>query len=76
MTEAGMCVECAAKRQEEQALEDRATGRAVDRRNRWYDSGNYEPVWWGTRDPYWNDTDYRWYDDPNDDDDGGGFSDS
>ena len=39
----------------------------------------YSPVCWGTSDPYWNDTDYRWYDDAgddDDDDDGGGFGDS
>lgn len=77
MTQAGICVECAAKRQEDAALEDDTTGYAIRSRHRWYDSGNYSPVWWGTSDPYWNDTDYRWYDDPGDqDDDGGGFGDS
>ena len=76
MTPAGLCVECAAKRQEDEALGDDATGYAVRSRHRWYRTGDYSPVYWGTSDPYWHDTDYRWYDDPGDDDDGGGFSDS
>ena len=54
----------------------RTTGYAVRYRHRWYRSSGYDPVYWGTYDPYWNDTDYRWFDDPGDDDDGGGFGDS
>ena len=37
-------------------------------------------MYWATYDSYYNDTDYRWYDDPNasddHDDDGGAFDDS
>jgi hypothetical protein len=51
------------------------TSAAVRYRSRYYRSYNYEPMWWGSYDPYWNDYDYRWYGD-DDDDDGGGFSDS
>ena len=77
LTAAGICVECAAKRDEDVALDEDVTGYAVRSRHRWYRSGGYDPVYWGTSDPYWNDTDYRWYDEPNsDDDDGGGFGDS
>jgi hypothetical protein len=77
MTAAGLCVECAAKRDEDEALAEGPTGYAVHSRHRWYDSGGYSPVYWGTSDPYWQDSDYRWYDDPGDqDDDGGGFGDS
>jgi hypothetical protein len=72
-----LCVECAAKRDEDVALDEDATGYAVRARHRWYRSGGYDPVYWGTSDPYWHDSDYRWYDDPGDqDDDGGGFGDS
>ena len=40
-------------------------------------SYGYEPMWWGSYDPYWSGYGYRWYDDPyDDDDDGGGFGDS
>ena len=67
-----------------QARRGRGAGRrtldpryAVRYRHRWYRSSGYEPVYWGTYDPYWSDTDYRWYDEPDDDDDdGGGFGDS
>jgi hypothetical protein len=52
------------------------TSAAVRYRSRYYRSYNYEPMWWGSYDPYWNDYDYRWYGDDDDDDDGGGFSDS
>jgi len=80
-----VCVECAAKRDEEREVEpgriDLAPTRsAVRYRRGWYSSSGYEPIWWATYDPYWSDTDYRWYDDPNAsddyDDDGGGFDDS
>jgi hypothetical protein len=79
-----VCVECAARRDEQADADaperiDLAPTRSAARyRRHWYDSGGYEPVFWGTYDPYWNDTDYRWYDDPNadDTDDGGGFEDS
>ncbi len=77
ITAAGVCVECAAKRSEDAALDEDSTGYAVRSRERWYGSSGYSPVWWGTYDPYWSDTDYRWYDDPSgQDDDGGGFGDS
>jgi len=77
ITQSGICVECAAKREEDVALDDDPTDFAVRARHRWYRSSGYSPVWWGTSDPYWHDTDYRWYDDPGDhDDDGGGFGDS
>lgn len=77
MTNAGLCVECAAKRDEDESLTEQTTGYAVLSRHRWYRTGGYSPVYWGTSDPYWHDSDYRWYDDPGDnDDDGGGFSDS
>lgn len=49
---------------------------AVRRRFRYYSSYGYNPMWWGTPDPYWNDWGYRWYGDDDDDDDGGGFGDS
>ena len=45
-------------------------------RTRYYRRRDYEPMWWGTYDPFWNDYGYRWYDDDRDDDDGGGFGDS
>ena len=76
LTAAGSCVECAAKRDEDVALDEDVTGYAVRARHRWYRSGSYDPVYWGTSDPYWNDTDYRWFDGTGDDDDGGGFGDS
>jgi hypothetical protein len=81
-----LCVECAAKRDEERDVDspDRVdlspTRSAVRYRTHWYSSSGYEPMYWATYDPYYSDTDYRWYDDPNagDDsgDDGGGFDDS
>ena len=55
------------------------TASAVRYRTRWYRSGGYSPVFWGTSRPVLDDTDYRWYDDGprnDDDDDGGGFGDS
>lgn len=52
------------------------TSTAVFWRARYYRRRDYEPMWWGTYDPYWNDYGYRWYDDDRDDDDGGGFGDS
>ena len=51
------------------------TSAAVRWRSRYYRSYNYQPMWWGTYDPYWDDYGYRWYGDDNDDD-GGGFGDS
>jgi hypothetical protein len=74
-----VCVECAAKVQEASALGPDAdpTLRAVRYRTHWYGARDYSPMWWGTSDPYWSDTSYRWYDSgTNDDDDGGGFNDS
>ena len=50
MTAAGVCVECAAKRDEDAALTDEATSYAVLARHRWYRSGGYSPVYWGTTD--------------------------
>jgi hypothetical protein len=52
------------------------TGTAAFWRTRYYRRRDYEPMWWGTYDPFWNDYGYRWYDDDRDDDDGGGFGDS
>ncbi len=52
------------------------TGTAAFWRARYYRRRNYEPMWWGTYDPFWDDYGYRWYDDDRDDDDGGGFGDS
>jgi hypothetical protein len=77
VAEPGLCVECAAKRDEEGAFApaDDPTRAAVGYRTRWYERRHYSPIWWGTTDPYWATTDYRWYDDDRDDD-GGGFSDS
>ena len=80
-----VCVECAAKRDEERDVEpDRIdlapTRSAVRYRRNWYSSSGYEPVYWATYDPYYSDMGYRWYDDPNasddNDDDGGGLDDS
>jgi hypothetical protein len=77
LTQGSICVECAAKREEDDALAGDPTLDAVRSRTSWYRSSGYSPVWWGSPDPYWNDTDYRWYDDSGDrDDDGGGFEDS
>lgn len=46
-------------------------------RARYYGYHDYQPMWWGSYDPYWSGYGYRWYDNPNDDDeDGGGFGDS
>lgn len=73
----GMCVECAAREQQAFDMESFPTGAVVGRRARWYQSRGYEPMWWGTRDPYYDDWNYRWYDDPDGDDDGDGdFDDS
>ncbi len=53
------------------------TGTAAFWRSRYYRRQNYDPMLWGTYDPFWNDYGYRWYDDDrDDDDDGGGFGDS
>ena len=52
---------------------------SVRYRTHWYRSSGYDPVWWGTTTRTDNDTDYRWYDDPandDNDDNGGGFDDS
>jgi hypothetical protein len=72
----GVCVECAARREEEVAVGP--TGTAVRERTRWYDSTDYSPMWWATHDPYWSQSDYRWHDEGGGegDDDGGGFEDS
>lgn len=83
--DAKVCVECAARQEEEgsaapaPAVEQgpplqRLTGTAFSYRTRYYRSRGYEPIWWATYDPYWDDWGTRYYDD--DDDDGGGFSDS
>jgi hypothetical protein len=76
LTDGDVCAECRAKRDEQSAM-DPALG-AVGYRTRWYERRSYQPMWWGTNDPYYYDMGYRWYDDPsyNDDDDGGGFGDS
>jgi hypothetical protein len=80
-----VCVECAAKRDEDlkddpERIDLAPTRSAARYRRHWYGSSGYEPVYWATYDPYWGDTGYRWYDDPNVsddyDDDGGGFDDS
>jgi hypothetical protein len=84
--QAQVCIECAAKQEEEGAVQPRVEGAeeplhefptsaAVRYRTRWYRSRDYSPMWWATPDPYWNDIGYRWYGD-NDDDDRGGFGDS
>ena len=67
------CVECAAKQQQ-------AVG-VVSQRTRYYGSSGYHPVWWASHDSYWDDDDYRWYDeggghDFDDDIGGGNFEDS
>ena len=63
LAEGGLCVECAAKRDEESAFADpdarprSATARAGT------SGAATRPMWWGTNDPYYYDTlDYRWYD--------------
>ena len=53
-----------------------ATSTAAFWRSRYYRRRDYQPMWWGTYDPFWDDYGYRWYDDDRDDDDGGGFGDS
>ena len=53
-----------------------ATSTAAFWRSRYYRRRDYQPMWWGTHDPFWDDYGYRWYDDDRDDDDGGGFGDS
>jgi hypothetical protein len=93
---ATVCVECAAKQEEEGVVtpaggkpsgkqpadqpmetEEDVTYQAARYRSRYYRSYGYEPMWWGSYDPYWSGYGYRWYDDPyDDDDDGGGFGDS
>jgi hypothetical protein len=77
-TQAGICVECAARREEARSFAGDATESAVRYRTRWYRSSGYEPIWWASNDPYYSSSDYRWYDDPayDDNDDGGGFGDS
>ena len=52
------------------------TSTAAFWRSRYYRRRDYQPMWWGTYDPFWDDYGYRWYDDDRDDDDGGGFGDS
>jgi hypothetical protein len=52
------------------------TSTAAFWRSRYYRRRDYQPMWWGTYDPFWDEYGYRWYDDDRDDDDGGGFSDS
>ena len=102
--DAKVCVECAAKQEEQnpaaqnpaaQAPQPQIPGQPEQQpgfgpplqrmtptstaafwRTRYYRRRNYEPMWWGTYDPFWNDYGYRWYDDDRDDDDGGGFGDS
>ncbi len=77
LAEGGLCVECLAKRSEQGAFDPAdPTLSAVGYRTRWYERRSYSPMWWGTADPYYYDTGYRWYDDDFDDDDGGGFGDS
>ncbi len=85
MAPGGICVECAAKRDEDASDDperiDLAPTRSAARyRRHWYSSSGYEPMYWATYDPYWSDVGYRWYDDPNVsddyDDDGGSFDDS
>jgi hypothetical protein len=72
-----LCVECAARKWERREDEDEPSEVIVARQRRhWYAAGDYQPVLWGTYDPYWTDTDPRWYDSGEDDDDGGGFGDS
>jgi hypothetical protein len=51
------------------------TDSAVRWRTRYYQNRGYEPMWWGTYDPYWDSWGYRSFDDDDDDDDGG-FGDS
>jgi hypothetical protein len=96
-----VCVECAAKQEEQNAaaqpaqpdqpqipgqpLQQSGLGPPLQRltptstaafwRARYYRRRDYEPMWWGTYDPFWDDYGYRWYDDDRDDD-GGGFNDS
>ena len=92
--DAKVCVECAAKQAEEGAVRPSAgrrptrdlreeddpadPGLPYRYRARYYDYYDYEPMWWGSYDPYWSDYGYRWYDDSYDDsyDDDGGFGDS
>ncbi len=73
-----VCVECAAKQEESTVLgpDVDPAREPVRYRTRWYRSYDYAPMWWATSDPYWGDTDYRWFGDGVDDDDGGGFNDS
>lgn len=52
------------------------TSTAAFWRARYYRRRDYEPMWWGTYDPFWDDYGYRWYGGDDRDDDGGGFGDS
>ena len=79
--DAKVCVECAATQTEERAVRVQADptdrGLPYRYRSRYYRDYDYQPMWWGSYDPYWSGSGYRWYDDPyDDDDDGGGFDDS
>jgi hypothetical protein len=76
-----VCVECAATQKEQGAVRVQADptdrGLPYRYRSRYYQDYDYQPMWWGSYDPYWSGYGYRWYDDPyDDDDDGGGFDDS
>jgi hypothetical protein len=53
-----------------------ATASTARYRRRYYDRHGYEPMWWGTHDSTWSGDGFRWYDDGQGDDDGGGFGDS
>ena len=50
LTQGAICVECAAKREEDSALGPDAdpTLEAVRYRTSWYRSSGYSPVWWGS----------------------------
>ncbi len=86
--DAKVCVECAAKQEEQGPQPQHALGPALEPmysnptwgavryRHRYYGYYDYSPMWWGTYDPYWSDYDYRFYGGDDDDDDGGGFGDS
>jgi len=87
LAQTGLCVECAARQDEDRALDEpldpagNPIGTANRYRTRWYRTSGYSPVFWGTSDSYWTTNDYRYYDegssgDYDNDDDGGGFGDS
>jgi hypothetical protein len=82
LSQPDLCVECAARADEDRALDPAGDPifTANRYRARWYDSSGYQPVFWGTSDTYWTDDDYRFYDEgssgDDDNDDGGGFGDS